>query len=726
MTYMPHPTTSHAANRCRNRVRDFIALLLTIGCLFPFAEPGGAVDPETPTQVTVDPPAVVTDVNQPVTFSAVVTGEPAIAYQWLRDGILLPDAMSATLALANVTTNDASTNYVVLVTTATGTVTSAPAPLTVNQLAQTITFGALAARTVGDPSFTLGASASSALPVAYTSSDPGVASVAGSTVTLVGRGTTTITASQAGDATFLPATAVVQNLVVTPVVATPPVITSSLTAVGAVGQPFAYTILASHTPTSFSATGLPAGVTGNPATGQITGTPTEGGAFTVIIAAANADGVDSQALELQINTGPQRPVITRAPVNQTVLPGTTVIFTVAATGSGPLNYQWKKDGAAITGATGTSYTVPGAQMTNNGAYTVVVKDAHGQDERTAFLTVVTRQLKLGDVQVVGAAVGSAVHVPLTLVGDGTEQTVALSFGFDPAVVTFTAVMGEPVGATVTVSNLIGGNLIGVTVELPTGQTFPAGFSEVARLLFATASAAQVASTLVQGDTPVGRQLLTAAAASLPTEFANGSVTLRTPGSLVLSDFTGLLTETVAISTPPGGDEGGFLRVLVYDLGVDGLGHVIRLQNATGTTPAGIPYVLVPAPAPGTAVNVVLEYYVSDRRTVPPRRLVIETTPTGPPAVAGVAMALEPQGLRGFVNGLDGGFYLNFRTEAGRTYYVQYRDHATDAWRTSFPAVPGLGVPGVGSYQQWIDTGPPRTTSPPAAATTRFYRVLQVP
>ena len=172
--------------------------------------------------------------------------------------------------------------------------------------------------------------------VAYTSSDPGVATVAGSTVTLVGRGTTTITASQAGDATFLPASVVVQNLVVTPVVATPPVITSSLTAVGAVGQPFAYTILASHTPTSFSATGLPAGVTVNPATGQITGTPTEGGAFTVIIAAANADGVDSQALELQINTGPQRPVITRAPVNQTVLPGTTVIFTVAATGSGPL------------------------------------------------------------------------------------------------------------------------------------------------------------------------------------------------------------------------------------------------------------------------------------------------------------------------------------------------------------------------------------------------------
>ena len=66
------------------------------------------------------------------------------------------------------------------------------------------------------------------------------------------------------------------------------------------------------------------------------------------------------------------------------------------------------------------------------------------------------------------------------------------------------------------------SLIGVTVELPEGQTFPAGASEVVRLVFATASAAQVASALVQGDTPVLRQVLDATGANLPSEFANGN------------------------------------------------------------------------------------------------------------------------------------------------------------------------------------------------------------
>lgn len=79
---------------------------------------------------------------------------------------------------------------------------------------QTITFAALASKTVGDPSFALGATASSGLPVTYTSSVPAVATVSGSQVTIVGEGSTTITASQIGNDIYNAAPNVPQVLLV--------------------------------------------------------------------------------------------------------------------------------------------------------------------------------------------------------------------------------------------------------------------------------------------------------------------------------------------------------------------------------------------------------------------------------------------------------------------------------------------------------------------------------
>jgi hypothetical protein len=86
--------------------------------------------------------------------------------------------------------------------------------LTVSKANQTITFGALANKTVGDASFDLTGTASSALTLSYASSNPSVATISGSTVTIVGVGVTSITASQAGDANYNAATSVEQSLTV--------------------------------------------------------------------------------------------------------------------------------------------------------------------------------------------------------------------------------------------------------------------------------------------------------------------------------------------------------------------------------------------------------------------------------------------------------------------------------------------------------------------------------
>lgn len=81
-------------------------------------------------------------------------------------------------------------------------------------IAQTITFNALSSVTYGGPPIALTATASSGLAVSYSSSNTAVATVSGSTVTIVGVGSTNITASQAGDGTWAAATPVVQSLTV--------------------------------------------------------------------------------------------------------------------------------------------------------------------------------------------------------------------------------------------------------------------------------------------------------------------------------------------------------------------------------------------------------------------------------------------------------------------------------------------------------------------------------
>jgi PKD repeat protein len=82
------------------------------------------------------------------------------------------------------------------------------------QFSQTISFGALASKLLGDAPFTLSATASSGLSVSYTSSNLGVATVSGNTVTITGIGSTTITAIQVGNGTYLPAANVSQTLTV--------------------------------------------------------------------------------------------------------------------------------------------------------------------------------------------------------------------------------------------------------------------------------------------------------------------------------------------------------------------------------------------------------------------------------------------------------------------------------------------------------------------------------
>uniref|UniRef100_UPI00293171E5 beta strand repeat-containing protein n=1 Tax=Pedobacter heparinus TaxID=984 RepID=UPI00293171E5 len=82
---------------------------------------------------------------------------------------------------------------------------------------QTITFNAIGTKTYGDAAFTLGnANSSGGLTVTYTATDPSVVSITGNTATILKAGSTVITASQAGSASYNAAVNVPQTLAVDP------------------------------------------------------------------------------------------------------------------------------------------------------------------------------------------------------------------------------------------------------------------------------------------------------------------------------------------------------------------------------------------------------------------------------------------------------------------------------------------------------------------------------
>lgn len=131
------------------------------------------------------------------------------------------------------------------------------------------------------------------------------------------------------------------------------------------------------------------------ANGKIGGVPTWAGTSNITIKAwqnsGNSGASVSSVFVFTITNGTSSatlPAITGQPRNQTNYPNSTVTFTVTATGSAPLSYQWRFQGAAIANATATACTIAGVQSANAGNYSVVVTNAAGSvTSANATLTV---------------------------------------------------------------------------------------------------------------------------------------------------------------------------------------------------------------------------------------------------------------------------------------------------------------------------------------------------
>ncbi len=127
------------------------------------------------------------------------------------------------------------------------------------------------------------------------------------------------------------------------------------------------------------------GATAASYTTPVTTAADNGSQFTVMV--SNSSGnITSNVATLTVNSPP---AITTQPANQTVTAGHAATFTVVASGTAPLSYQWQKGSTNISGATAASYTTPATTAADNGSqFKVTVSNvAASVTSNVATLTV---------------------------------------------------------------------------------------------------------------------------------------------------------------------------------------------------------------------------------------------------------------------------------------------------------------------------------------------------
>ncbi len=142
-----------------------------------------------------------------ITYTGFVLGETAAAFTASPTISTTATTASAPGIYPITAAGATSPNYEITFVNGTMTVLA--------KTAQVISFPIIPVKTYGNANFTLAATSSnSTTPITYSSSNSAVATIAGNVVTIIGAGTTTITANQTGSAGFFAATPQTQTLTV--------------------------------------------------------------------------------------------------------------------------------------------------------------------------------------------------------------------------------------------------------------------------------------------------------------------------------------------------------------------------------------------------------------------------------------------------------------------------------------------------------------------------------
>ena len=352
-------------------------------------------DPVAPT-ITSQPASQTITAGQTATFSAGASGTAPLSYQWSKNGTAISGATSSSYTTPAETTSDNGAQFAVVVSNSAGSATSNTAVLTVNPatVAPSITGQPTSQSITAGQTATFSVVANGTAPLSYQWRKNGTAISGATSSSYTTPAETTsdngalfsvVVSNSAGNVTSNSATLTVNANPVAPTITSQPA-SQTITA----GQTATFSVVANGTaPLSYqwskNGTAI-GGATSSSYTTPAETTSDSGAQFTVVV--SNSVGnVTSNSATLTVN--PVAPTITSQPAGQTITAGQTATFSVSASGTAPLSYQWSKNGTAIGGATSSSYTTPAETTSDSGAlFSVVVSNSAGNvTSNNATLTV---------------------------------------------------------------------------------------------------------------------------------------------------------------------------------------------------------------------------------------------------------------------------------------------------------------------------------------------------
>lgn len=334
----------------------------------------------TPPTISTQPASLTATNGGSATFSVTASGSATLSYQWRTNGIVLSGATNSTLSLTGITTNHAG-SYSVVITNSAGSITSSTATLTVlvppsittEPAGQSVTEGA-------NVSLSVVAAGTSPLSYRWRKNGTTVSAATNSTlnfatIALADAGSyTVVITNRAGTITSAVATLTVNAAPVAPTISTQPASQS-----GFVGGSVTMSVIATGTgPLSYQWRHEGTNVTAGTASSLlITNLATNHSGSYLVVITNIAGAITSAVAVVEVSPAPEPPTITEQPQGLTAIAGTNIALNVAATGSNPLRYQWRRNGASISSATNAALSLTDVNTGQSGDYTVVVTNIAG-------------------------------------------------------------------------------------------------------------------------------------------------------------------------------------------------------------------------------------------------------------------------------------------------------------------------------------------------------------
>jgi hypothetical protein len=370
--------------------------------------------------------------------------------------------------------------------------------------------------------------------------------------------------------------------------------------------------------------------------------------------------------------------------------------------------------ASITGGTNVQIT-PQANQTGFADITIRATDNGNLTVDDTFRVTITKQVDL-----VASVVESVdpVLAGVSMPGNLQHQIQVLNNGpSDATNVTVNVAQTLPAGVTVANSSATSGNFAAGVWTIPaiaedTMQTL------TLTLTVAANTAAGTDTIVTTGTVNSVTEPIVVTSDDADTErtsvFSASAMPLNLTTGLLGNFQNGLIEQRLRVTNNNTGPVPAF-RVVITGLPSD-----VTVFNKQGTTSGGAPYILWNQPLAGNGgiANLLVQFHRANGSAnfTPVYTIELLGTPVTAPLPGGATQITISRTLRM----TDDAFLVEWISIPGRSYRVRWSPDMT-TWHDVLP-----DVKAVANKTQWIDAGPPQTTSHPSTASSRFYQIHLLP